>query len=76
MKRFIVAFTLVLSVVRTSAQEWKAVDGKIATQWASQVTPQKVHSEYPRPQLVRSNWTNLNGLWDYAISNSQPSSYA
>jgi len=23
--------------------------------------------EYPRPQLVRAKWTNLNGLWDYAI---------
>lgn len=23
--------------------------------------------EYPRPQLVREAWQNLNGLWDYAI---------
>jgi beta-galactosidase/beta-glucuronidase len=23
--------------------------------------------EYPRPQLTRSGWLNLNGLWDYAI---------
>lgn len=22
---------------------------------------------YPRPQLERSNWTNLNGSWDFAI---------
>lgn len=23
--------------------------------------------EYPRPQMTRPNWVNLNGLWDYAI---------
>ena len=23
--------------------------------------------EYPRPQMVRGDWQNLNGLWDYAI---------
>ena len=29
--------------------------------------PQQVLAEYPRPQLVREKWQNLNGLWDYAI---------
>ncbi|MCX8036269.1 MAG: glycoside hydrolase family 2 [Candidatus Sumerlaeia bacterium] len=37
------------------------------TRWGRQVSPQNVHPEYPRPQMVRENWTNLNGLWDYAI---------
>jgi hypothetical protein len=23
--------------------------------------------EYPRPQMVRTTWENLNGLWQYAI---------
>ena len=23
--------------------------------------------EYPRPQMIRPQWVNLNGLWDYAI---------
>lgn len=23
--------------------------------------------EYPRPQMTRPNWVNLNGLWEYAI---------
>ena len=31
-----------------------------------------VWSEYPRPQMVRSNWKNLNGLWDYAILHRMP----
>ena len=25
------------------------------------------HNEYPRPQLVRPEWKNLNGLWDYCV---------
>src|SRR4029079_2313158 len=31
------------------------------------VSPDKVHPDYPRPQMVRKEWQNLNGLWDYAI---------
>lgn len=50
------------------AADWQPVKGPLATRWASQVTPDKVHPEYPRPQLVRKNWQNLNGLWDYAIT--------
>ena len=33
------------------------------TRWAKEVSPDKVHPEYPRPQLVRRNWQNLNGEW-------------
>jgi hypothetical protein len=40
----------------------------IRTRWAADVTPDHVLPEYPRPQLVRSAWTNLNGSWDYAIT--------
>src|SRR5690606_30905065 len=46
---------------------YKPVGGKIMTEWATQVTPENVHQEYPRPQLTRENWVNLNGLWEYAI---------
>ena len=37
------------------------------TRWAKDVSPEKAHPEYPRPQMVRDEWQNLNGLWDYAI---------
>ena len=36
------------------------------TRWGRQVTPDRVHPEYPRPQLVRDEWLNLNGLWQFA----------
>ena len=44
------------------------------TPWAAQVAATNVLPEYPRPQMVRPQWLNLNGLWDYAItpSNAAP----
>jgi beta-galactosidase/beta-glucuronidase len=44
------------------------VPGKIASPWSEKVSPAAVLPEYPRPQLVRDNWKNLNGLWDYAVT--------
>ena len=41
--------------------------GPPAARWAEDVSSGKVLPEYPRPQMVRTNWANLNGLWDYAI---------
>ncbi|MCY0541668.1 hypothetical protein OVW21_26940, partial [Klebsiella pneumoniae] len=37
------------------------------TRWAADVAPERALPEYPRPQMVRDAWQNLNGLWDYAI---------
>jgi CubicO group peptidase (beta-lactamase class C family) len=31
------------------------------------VSPKNALPEYPRPQLARRDWMNLNGPWDYAI---------
>lgn len=39
----------------------------IQSRWAKEVSPQNALKNYPRPQMVRTGWTNLNGLWDYAI---------
>ncbi len=38
------------------------------TPWGKRVTPANAWQEYPRPQMARENWTNLNGHWNYAIS--------
>ena len=48
--------------------QWTPAGDKIMTSWAEQVDPANVLPEYPRPQLVRGEWQNLNGLWDYAIT--------
>ena len=45
----------------------------LLTEWGERVTPENAwRREYPRPQLVRREWTNLNGLWDYAVTPSDP----
>jgi hypothetical protein len=50
-----------------AAADWKPAAAPLLTSWAKDVSPDKVWPEYPRPQMVRSDWVNLNGLWDYAI---------
>lgn len=83
MKRF--AKTLLLSGLSCllyadshSQSSWKMRPVAIQTRWAKQVNPTNVLPEYPRPQLVREQWVNLNGLWQYAITDKdakQPSSF-
>ena len=61
---------VLLSCVGSFAQSdirWKPADGPLTTAWTKDVSPEKVWPEYPRPQMVREDWVNLNGLWDYAI---------
>ena len=40
------------------------------TPWTDVVDPNLPLPEYPRPQMARRNWLNLNGKWSYAINNS------
>ncbi len=41
---------------------------QLYTQWGEQINPEKVHTEYPRPQMRRDDFTILNGYWNYCIS--------
>lgn len=51
--------------------DWSPVTGRIQTRWAKDVDPQCPLPEYPRPQMVRDTWMNLNGLWEYAVLASE-----
>ncbi|HKV98707.1 MAG TPA: glycoside hydrolase family 2 TIM barrel-domain containing protein [Vicinamibacterales bacterium] len=51
----------------TASDQWQPARGPLMTKWAADVSPDHPLPEYPRPQLVRADWRNLNGLWDYAI---------
>lgn len=42
------------------------------TPWGEKITPENAWREYPRPQMVRDAWTNLNGLWQYAVTKDAP----
>ncbi|MDQ8198835.1 glycoside hydrolase family 2 TIM barrel-domain containing protein [Pelagicoccus enzymogenes] len=50
-----------------SAEEWSPVEGSMLTEWGEKVTPENAWTEYPRPQMERGDWTNLNGLWDVKV---------
>ena len=47
--------------------DWKPAGNRIKTKWGINLDYKKVWQEYPRPQLQREDWINLNGPWKYAI---------
>jgi hypothetical protein len=49
-----------------SEAAWTPKTPPLATPWTSQATPTNALPEYPRPQLVRADWLNLNGEWQFA----------
>ena len=60
------AIGLVGCAARAVGADWKPAEGPLATRWAKDVSPDKALPEYPRPQMVRKAWQNLNGLWQWA----------
>ncbi len=42
---------------------------QLFTTWGKTLDTDKPLQEYPRPQMVRNSYLNLNGYWDYAINN-------
>lgn len=44
---------------------WAPKKAPLMTKWAKDVNPNKPWPEYPRPQMVRHDWLNLNGIWEY-----------
>ena len=44
--------------------------GKLPTRWAKDVSATNALNEYPRPQMTRTQWINLNGPWDYGLTPS------
>ena len=76
MKKTLVLLAMMASCVAMA--QYAPAGDKIKTQWASEVSPENVLPEYPRPLMTREAWQNLNGLWNYAITpkdGKQPVSY-
>lgn len=66
MRKILTILFTVFLTFNLSAQ-WQPAGDKIKTSWASQIDVKNVLPEYPRPIMERSEWQNLNGLWNYAI---------
>ena len=52
----------------TAAADWKPADGPLTTRWTKDVKADKALPEYPRPQMRRDAWLNLNGVWQLAVA--------
>ncbi len=76
----LVVLVLLSVLISTRADEnWHPQKAALMTRWAAEVGPTNALPEYPRPQFVRADWLNLNGLWDYSItpdSLDQPAQFA
>lgn len=79
MKRSLTALLLLVSLSGLAAAQWQPAESPMMTRWGKEVTPDNAWTEYPRPQFRREDsWTNLNGLWDYAVTSGdqqQPSEF-
>jgi beta-galactosidase/beta-glucuronidase len=63
-----VAFLFLNAMTLPASAAWKVQEARLMTPWAREVTALNALPEYPRPQMVRAQWQNLNGLWDYAVT--------
>ncbi len=61
----VLANTIFASGTQANAAGWSPKKAALMTQWASQVSPTNAWPLYPRPQMTRPNWLNLNGVWQF-----------
>ena len=65
--RILLISVIAMVCLWANGQQWKPAGEKLKTPWTEKVDPANPLPEYPRPQLVRNQWLNLNGLWNYSI---------
>lgn len=68
MKHLLAIIAVVMATHAWASADWSPVKGSMLTEWGAKVTPENAWREYPRPQMVREGWSNLNGLWHYAVT--------
>ncbi len=72
MHQFVRALLALIVGLATPAAAQQAQPGRVytsnqITRWGKAVTPANAWRSYPRPQMKREQWLNLNGEWEYAI---------
>src|SRR3954451_3445561 len=65
---FLCLLTALLGPNRSHAFQLK--QAPLMTDWAQLVDTNNPLPEYPRPQMVRTNWLNLNGIWQFQAGSS------
>ena len=70
-RRLALVLALVASLIITASPPagaqpiWRPAAAPLMTPWTALVGPNNALPEYPRPQMARTSWQNLNGAWDY-----------
>ena len=68
MKKSLCLVSLVFLLITPAFADYAPAPAPLMTVWGEKMTPETAWALYPRPQMQREQWTNLNGLWDYAIT--------
>src|SRR5690349_20043 len=58
--------TVAMASPAHAAPDWRPKTPPLSTPWTKLVGPNNALPEYPRPQLTRDQWQNLNGVWEFA----------
>lgn len=56
---------VVVTLFPERSSAWHLQTAPLMTDWAQEVGPTNAWPEYPRPQMQRTNWLNLNGVWQF-----------
>ena len=67
-KKSLIILFKILYCLMNSLENCHPVGTRIKTKWGNNLKPENVWQEYPRPQLERKDWLNLNGIWHYSIT--------
>ena len=62
---YFLLIVMCMTTLLTYGVDWKMGKAPLMTSFASTIDTSNVLGEYPRPQMVRENWMNLNGIWQY-----------
>jgi hypothetical protein len=57
--------TMMVDVPANAVVIWHPKTPPLPTPWTHLVGPANALPEYPRPQMSRTRWMNLNGVWSY-----------
>ncbi len=69
MSAFIVPF------VTNPNSTWSMKTAPLMTAWVEDIDPNNVLPEYPRPQMARADWLNLNGIWQFTPGEGAPTGH-
>ena len=63
----VAAETTAAPPVTPAPPAWQPAGARLLTRWGAELRPENPLPEYPRPQMMRARWANLNGVWDFQI---------